>query len=155
MGAYFVPEILGIVFACLGKKQGKMRGQAIASLVCNILSLVIFTGMVIAVIISPSESDADSRNYTSGDTETLVVDEDFSEVVESEAKDSEKEDIGTSDDQYRDGREIIFEVIMPTVSQIFFEHDTVTITGIYSHWNSQFGYGEILIDGITMEYYEK
>lgn len=103
MGAYFVPEILGIVFACLSKKQGKMRGEAIAGLVCSILSLVIIIGMVIAIIISPSESDGDSRNNTSEDTETLVVDEEFSEVVESEAKDSEKEDIGTSDEQYRNG----------------------------------------------------
>lgn len=103
MGAYFVPEILGIVFACLGKKQGKMRGQAIAGLVCSILSLIIIIGMVIAIIISPSESDGDSRNNTSENTETSVVDEEISEVVESEAKDSEKEEIGTSDEQNRDG----------------------------------------------------
>lgn len=55
----------------------------------------------------------------------------------------------------KDGREIIFEVILPPVSQTFFEHDTVTLTGIYSYWASEFGYGEILIDGIDIEFYER
>lgn len=96
MGAFFVPEIFGIVFACLGKKQGKMRGQAIAGLVCSILSLVIIIAMIIVIIIFPSGSDGDLRNNTPEDTETSVVDE-------SEAKDSEKEEIGASDEQYRDG----------------------------------------------------
>lgn len=46
MGCFFIPEILGIVFAFLGKKQGKMLGMSKAGLVCSIISIVI----VVAVI---------------------------------------------------------------------------------------------------------
>lgn len=40
-GCWFFPEILGIVFALMGKKQGVMRGQAKAGLICSCISIVI------------------------------------------------------------------------------------------------------------------
>jgi len=45
LGCWFIPEILGIVFACLGKKQGKMRGMAKAGLICSIVSIAILFGI--------------------------------------------------------------------------------------------------------------
>lgn len=91
MGILFIPEILGIIFACLGKKQGKMRGQAIAGLICSILSLVIIMTVVIAIIISPSGSDGNSRNNTSEDTETSIVDEELVENEEPEITDADED----------------------------------------------------------------
>lgn len=40
-GGYFVPQILGIVFAFLGKKQGKMRRTAKVGLICSIVSIIV------------------------------------------------------------------------------------------------------------------
>lgn len=47
LGCWFVPEILGIVFALQGKKQGVMRGQAKAGLICSCISIVMLIGIII------------------------------------------------------------------------------------------------------------
>ncbi len=41
LGMFVLPEILGIVFAFLGKKQGIMRGTAKAGLLCSVISIVL------------------------------------------------------------------------------------------------------------------
>lgn len=41
-GLFVIPEILGIVFAFLSEKQGKMLGEAKAGLICSIIGIVIF-----------------------------------------------------------------------------------------------------------------
>ena len=46
-GVFLIPEILGIVFAFNGKKQGKMRGTSLAGLVCSIISLVIMVAVYV------------------------------------------------------------------------------------------------------------
>lgn len=46
-GCWFIPEILGIVFAFQGKRQGVMRGQAKAGLICSCVSIVIVIGIFI------------------------------------------------------------------------------------------------------------
>ena len=46
-GCWFIPEILGIVFAFQGKKQGVMRGQAKAGLICSCISVVIMLGILV------------------------------------------------------------------------------------------------------------
>lgn len=40
MGVFYIPEILGIVFAFHGKKQGVMRTQVKSGLICSIISIV-------------------------------------------------------------------------------------------------------------------
>lgn len=47
LGCWFLPEILGIIFAFQGKKQGVMRGQAKAGLICSCLSIVMLIGIFI------------------------------------------------------------------------------------------------------------
>ena len=47
MGMFVVPEILGIVFAFLSKKQGKMSGKAKAGLICSIIGIIIFVILLI------------------------------------------------------------------------------------------------------------
>lgn len=47
LGALLVPEILGIVFAIKGKKQGQMRGAAKAGLVLSVLSIVVVVAAII------------------------------------------------------------------------------------------------------------
>ena len=47
-GLFVIPDILGIVFAFLGKKKGKMRGLAKAGLICSIVSII----MMIVVFMS-------------------------------------------------------------------------------------------------------
>lgn len=46
-GCWFIPEILGIIFAFMGKKQGVMRGQAKAGLICSCISIIIVIGILI------------------------------------------------------------------------------------------------------------
>ncbi len=46
-GCFFIPEILGIIFAFNGKKQGVMRGQAKAGMICSCISIVVVIGVVI------------------------------------------------------------------------------------------------------------
>lgn len=58
MGGLFVPEILGIVFACLGKKQGKMRGLAKAGFICSIISIIILISLIISIIFTDSDETA-------------------------------------------------------------------------------------------------
>lgn len=45
-GAFFIPEILGIVFSLLGKKQGKMRKMSIVGMILSVVSI----GMLVAII---------------------------------------------------------------------------------------------------------
>ena len=45
LGCWFLPEILGIIFAFQGKKQGVMRGQAKAGLICSCISIVMLIGI--------------------------------------------------------------------------------------------------------------
>lgn len=40
-GCLFIPEILGVIFALNGKKQGKMRKSAKVGLICSIISFII------------------------------------------------------------------------------------------------------------------
>lgn len=49
-GSLFFPEILGIVFALKGKKQGVMRGQAKVGLICSCISIVILIGVYISLM---------------------------------------------------------------------------------------------------------
>jgi len=51
LGYFVVPEILGIVFACLGKKQGKMRGMAKAGLICSIIASLIIIWLFVSTAI--------------------------------------------------------------------------------------------------------
>ncbi len=37
-GVFFLPEVLGIILAFLGKKNGKMRGLAIVGLIVNLIA---------------------------------------------------------------------------------------------------------------------
>ena len=48
-GLFALPQILGIVFAFLGKKQGKMRGIAKAGLICSIIAIV---AMVVVYVLA-------------------------------------------------------------------------------------------------------
>ena len=41
VGAFIVPEIFGIVFAFVSKKNSEMRGTAKAGLICSIISIVL------------------------------------------------------------------------------------------------------------------
>lgn len=93
MGCFFIPEILGVIFACFGKKQGKLRGQAIAGLICSLLSIVIFIVMVIMIIIFPNETDGDSMDNK--DVETQAVVEEFTSAEEelTEEELTEKESV--------------------------------------------------------------
>lgn len=47
LGCFIIPDILGIVFALNGKKQGQMLGMAKAGLACSIISVVL---MIIVII---------------------------------------------------------------------------------------------------------
>lgn len=47
IGAFIIPEILGIVFALVSRKGGEMRGIAKAGLVCSIVSIVLLLVVVI------------------------------------------------------------------------------------------------------------
>lgn len=47
IGAFIIPEILGIVFAFVSKKGGEMRGIAKAGLICSIVSIVLLVLVVI------------------------------------------------------------------------------------------------------------
>ena len=47
LGCFFIPEILGIVFAFLGKKQGKMLEMSKAGLICSVISI----GIVVAAAV--------------------------------------------------------------------------------------------------------
>lgn len=49
-GVFIIPEIVGIVFAFKGKKQGIMRGMAKAGLVCSCISIVILVGLFCIII---------------------------------------------------------------------------------------------------------
>lgn len=49
-GTFFFPEILGIVFALKGKKQGVMRGQAKVGLICSCISIVILIVVYISLM---------------------------------------------------------------------------------------------------------
>lgn len=53
LGSFFVPEILGIVFALQGKKQGIMLGQAKTGLICSCVSIFM---MVVLFIIGVTVS---------------------------------------------------------------------------------------------------
>lgn len=47
LGCFVIPDILGIIFALNGKKQGQMLGMAKAGLVCSIISVVL---MIIVIV---------------------------------------------------------------------------------------------------------
>lgn len=51
LGCFFIPEILGIIFAFNGKKQGVMRGKAKAGLICSIISSLIMVLIVVLGIL--------------------------------------------------------------------------------------------------------
>lgn len=51
LGVFIFPEILGIVFACHGKKQGKMRAGAIAGLICSIVSIFILILLILIIVL--------------------------------------------------------------------------------------------------------
>lgn len=53
LGALYIPEILGIIFAIHGKKQGVMRKQAKSGLICSIVSIVIFIIIFILALLLP------------------------------------------------------------------------------------------------------
>ena len=48
LGAFIIPEILGIVFAFISKKGDKMKGTAKAGLICSIIGITIFSFFMIA-----------------------------------------------------------------------------------------------------------
>lgn len=50
IGCLYVPEILGIVFAFYGKKQGVMRKHAKIGLICSIVSIVLMICVLILAI---------------------------------------------------------------------------------------------------------
>lgn len=53
LGCFVIPEVLGIVFALFGKKNGKMWGTAKVGLICSVISIIIITViMIIAFVIS-------------------------------------------------------------------------------------------------------
>ena len=50
-GSLIVPEVLGIIFAFQGQKQGVMRGMAKAGLICSCASIVL---MIVFIVLSMS-----------------------------------------------------------------------------------------------------
>lgn len=47
LGCFIIPQIMGIFFAFQGKKQGVMRGQAKAGLICSFISIIILIGFIV------------------------------------------------------------------------------------------------------------
>lgn len=56
-GIFFVPEIGGVVFAFLGKKDGKMHVLAKIGLACSIISFVILLVFVIITLMAFAGND--------------------------------------------------------------------------------------------------
>ena len=42
IGAFVIPEILGIIFALVSKKDSEMSGLAKAGMICSIISIIVF-----------------------------------------------------------------------------------------------------------------
>ncbi len=47
IGAFIIPEILGIVFALVSKKDSEMSGLAKAGMICSIISIIIFVVIIL------------------------------------------------------------------------------------------------------------
>lgn len=80
-GFFFVPEILGIVFAYCSKKDKKMGGIAKTGLICSIISIVLGIGFIILGIGSGT-SENSGNTFTISETETI---EDKEEISTTEA----------------------------------------------------------------------
>ena len=52
-GLFAIPQILGIVFSFMGKKQGKMWGMAKAGLICSIIAVVVMIVVYVWALTQP------------------------------------------------------------------------------------------------------
>lgn len=114
MGILFIPEILGIIFACFGKKQGKMRGQAKAGLICSLISLVI----IIAALMSPSRSDDDTRDdvldIEDAETSVVVEEQEITDILDNKEEVVEpdiEESIDNNTDAYEFDETLMYNII--------------------------------------------